>query len=137
VRGRCAVERKTNDAHFNGTLRSTTPGTLRVLQRARRRRGKAQIFRSREPYSIDAFDVVREENFSYSQAWPVAGEGILWLHTRYQGNGGRRSFDDRPDGDDFSEPKPIADIEQGAITSVGPTANASRRRSTFTRRRAV
>ena len=110
------VERKTNDAHFNGTLALDDAGHVYVFCNVHGAGGgKAQVFRSREPNSIDAFDIVREENFSYSQAWSVEGQGILWLHTRYQGNRRPTFFSTIGlDGTTFSEPKPIADIEQGS-----------------------
>jgi hypothetical protein len=85
------MERPTNDAHCNSTLALDDAGHVYVFCNAHGTGAQAYVFRSREPYSIDAFDVVREQNFSYSQVWPVEGRGLLWLHTLYK-DGRRRVF---------------------------------------------
>ena len=43
----------------------------------------AYIHRSKQPYSIDAFERIATTNFSYSQPWHLPGRGFFFLHTRY------------------------------------------------------
>lgn len=108
-------ERASNDAHCNATIALDDAGHVYVFCNAHGTREQAYVFRSREPHSTDAFDVVREENFSYSQVWPVAGKGLLWLHTRYEGSR-RRLFVGGSDvtGREWSQPRQIFDIGQGS-----------------------
>src|SRR4051794_32945710 len=58
------LERKTDDAHCNGTPALDDAGYFCVFCNSHGANGPAYVFRTREPYSIDAFDVVHEENFS-------------------------------------------------------------------------
>jgi hypothetical protein len=109
------LERKTDDAHCNGTLALDDAGHVYVFCNYHGANGTAYVFRSREPYSIDAFDVVHEENFSYSQAWNAKGKGLLWLHTRYI-DGRRRNFfaTTSVDGTKWSDPTPLSDMGMGS-----------------------
>jgi hypothetical protein len=109
------LERKNNDAHCNPTLSLDDAGRVWVFCNFHGAGGNGYVYRSREPYSIDAFDLVREENFSYSNVWNVKGKGLLWLHTRYK-DGRRRTFLSTisEDGKTWSEPSPVADMEMGS-----------------------
>ncbi len=77
-------------------------------------RGKSYIYRSIRPHSIDAFLPVREDNFSYSQPWWVPDQGMLWLHTRYQGNHRWIHFSTTRDGGKWSEPQPLIRLGLGS-----------------------
>lgn len=109
------VERPSNDAHCNPTLALDYGGRIWVFCNAHGTGAPAYIYRSREPFSIEAFDLVREENFSYSQVWPVQGQGLVWISTHYN-DGRRRVFSSLidPAGPTFSEPKQLLDIELGS-----------------------
>lgn len=72
----------TNDAHRNPALSIDDRGYLWVF--AASHGGKdAFIFRSREPYSTDAFDQVLQKEFSYPQPLYCAGVGHVFLFTKY------------------------------------------------------
>lgn len=87
------LARQTNDAHYNPTLALDGDGYVYVFCNSHGRGfelspddptyGQAFIYRSRAPHSIDAFECVYTDNFSYSQPWFMGRPGLLWLHTRY------------------------------------------------------
>jgi hypothetical protein len=117
------LSRDTNDTHYNPTLTIDGQGYLYVLCNSHGAGGgdasgkglsKSYIFRSANPYSIDAFEKVYEGNFSYSQAWAVEGKGILWLHTRYDGNHRRLFFSTSEDGTRWADPTPLARMASGS-----------------------
>lgn len=125
ARPRVVLARETSDAHFNPTLTVDAQGFLYVfcnthgpgtgLPESDLTRGKAMIFRSARPWSIEAFEPVRTDNFSYSQPWHIPGQGLLWLHTRYQGGHRRLFCSARAEGErDFSEPRMLAHIHRGS-----------------------
>ena len=108
------LERNTTDAHFNPTLALDAAGHVYVFCNAHGAAGRSYIFRSDKPHSIDAFTQVREENFSYSQPWPIEGGGLLWLHTRYERNRRRLFWAGSGDGRKWDEPMQLADMGQGS-----------------------
>lgn len=117
------LARRTHDAHHNPTLQIDCSGHLLLFCNCHGTglessaddptHGKSFIFRSREPYSIAAWDMVHESNFSYSQAWTWPDRGLLWLHTRYN-SGKRRLFVSTGDGASWSEPQPLAQMALGS-----------------------
>ena len=112
-RPRILLDKKTGDAHDNPTLTLDDRGHLWVFSNAHGAGRPAYIHRSREPYSIDAFERVATTNFSYSQPWFLPGEGFCFLHTRYTG-GRRFLFVWRSgDGVTWEEPQPLARVAQG------------------------
>ena len=70
------------------------------------------IHRSVEPYSIERFETVAEGLFAYPQPWWNRKHGFVFLHTRYQ-NGRMLHLQVSPDGRQWSEPRPLAGIQQG------------------------
>lgn len=120
----CVLSRQTNDLHYNPSLCIDEKGHVYVfcnshgtgyeLSKDDPTHGKAFIFRSVRPHSIDGFEVVYEGNFSYSQPWLIEGKGILWLHTRYEN--GRRflNWAASEDGKNWSEPRRLARMDMGS-----------------------
>src|SRR5258706_3478925 len=115
------VSRDTNDTHYNPTMTIDAKGFIYVLCNSHgagagdaKGLAKSFIFRSVKPYSIEGFEQVYEGNFSYSQAWAVEGKGILWLHTRYDGNHRRLFFSTSEDGTKWAEPTPLARMASGS-----------------------
>ena len=107
----------TDDAHDNPVLSLDANGHLYVFLNAHGTSRPSEVWRSTEPYAIDAFEKVLEGvNFSYAQPWflPEHG-GFLWLRTHYGGlAGGRSLFWTRgQNGEAWDEPKPLAHIEEG------------------------
>ncbi len=105
-------EKKTDDAHDNATLSIDDKGHLWIFSNAHGTARKATIFRSLQPYSIDAFETVRVTNFSYSQPWFLPRHGFIVMHTRY--SPGRNLFwMTSPDGRDWAEPQLLAKVDLG------------------------
>jgi hypothetical protein len=130
------LSRDTNDTHYNPTLTIDAKGYVYLFCNSHGAGGaasgkalaKSLIFRSAKPYAIDAFEQVYEGNFSYSQAWAGPERGILWLHTRYDGNHRRLFFSTTEDGTTWSDPSPLARMASGSYqiswAQSGPEANA-------------
>ncbi len=72
-----------DDAHENPALMLDSEGFVWVFVNAHGAQRPAFIFKSREPYSVDAFELVQQTNFSYAQPWFIERAGWLFLHTRY------------------------------------------------------
>jgi hypothetical protein len=124
------MNKKTDDAHDNPTLSIDDQGYLWVFGSAHGTSRPAYIHRSRKPYSIDEFEQIMETNFSYPQPWHIAGEGFLFLHTRYV-DGGRSLFWMRSaDGRRWTDPELLSRFELGHyqislpnVKSVGTAFN--------------
>jgi hypothetical protein len=107
------MNKQTDDAHDNPTLSIDSEGYLWIFGSAHGTTRPAYIHRSRKPYSIDDFERISETNFSYPQPWYIAGEGFLFLHTRYR-DGGRSLFWMRSaDGRQWTEPELLSRFEMG------------------------
>jgi putative BNR repeat neuraminidase len=106
------LNKKTEDAHDNPTLMLDDAGHLWIFSNAHGTSRPAYIHRSRQPFSIDAFERVLTTNFSYSQPWHLPGKGFLFLHTRYSKGRGLHWMTS-PDGRTWSEPQSLAHIAQG------------------------
>ncbi len=106
------LDKKTDDAHDNPVLSIDEAGHLWVFSNAHGTGRPSFVHRSLKPHSIDAFERVRETNFSYGQPWHVPGKGFFFLHTKY--SPGRNLFwTTSPDGRSWSEPRPLARAEMG------------------------
>src|SRR4051812_527809 len=106
------LNKHTEDAHENPTLMLDDRGHLWIFSNSHGASHPAYIHKSKEPYSIDAFERIATTNFSYSQPWHLAGHGFLFLHTRY--SPGRNLFwMTSADGIRWDEPRPLASIAMG------------------------
>ena len=106
------MNKGTDDAHDNPAIMLDTAGHVWIFAAAHGTARPSFIFKSREPYSVDAFDLVLETNFSYPQPWHVESKGFLFLHTLYHG-GRFLHWSTSPDGVEWSEPKMLAKVEAG------------------------
>lgn len=100
------MDKGTSDAHHNPALVVDGDGHLWVFASAHG--GKdGFIFRSTEPYSIDAFEKVMQKEFTYPQPQFVEGEGFVFLFSKY--TGGREMYvSTSPDGYNWTPDKKIA-----------------------------
>jgi putative BNR repeat neuraminidase len=109
------VDKQTDDAHDNPVISIDADGFIWVFSSAHGLMRTAYIFKSREPYSVDDFELIREQNYSYPQPWYFAGKGFLFLHTLYLKNPTQRRlfWSTSPDGREWSDAQMLAYIEWG------------------------
>jgi hypothetical protein len=72
-----------DDPHDNAALSIDNEGYIWVFVSGRGRTRPGFIFKSRKPYNIDSFEMIREAEMTYPQPWWVEGEGFLYLLTKY------------------------------------------------------
>lgn len=101
-------KRGVNDPHDNGSLCMDDKGHLWVFVSGRGRGRPGFKYRSREPYSVEAFEYVSTDEITYPQPWFREGKGFLHLFTRY--TGGRELYYElgSPDGHEWSEHRKLA-----------------------------
>ena len=96
-----------DDAHDNPVITLDEHGHVWVFVAGRGRHRPGFIYRSQEPYCIEAFEQTYSGEFAYPQPWWIEGQGFLWLHTRYT-RGRELYFSTSPDGRDWSPPVKLA-----------------------------
>ena len=106
------LNKHTTDAHDNPTISIDDAGYIWIFSSSHGTSRPSYIHRSKQPYSVDEFEQVRQTNFSYTQPWFIPGQGFLFLHTRYAG-GRNLYWMTSPDGRDWSEPHKLARIDMG------------------------
>lgn len=72
-----------NDPHDNPSISLTKDGHVWVFVSGRGRKRPGFIYRSTEPYSVDAFERVRECEMTYPQPWHIKDKGFLLCFTKY------------------------------------------------------
>jgi hypothetical protein len=96
-----------NDPHDNGSLNLDDQGHVWIFISGRARARPGFKYRSREPFSVAAFDRVSEEEMTYPQPWFVPGRGWFHLFTKY--TGGRELYwETSPDGLTWSADRKLA-----------------------------
>ncbi len=95
-----------HDAHHNPALSIDDKGYLWVF--APSHGGKdGFVYKSRKPYSTDAFDLVMQREFSYPEPWYFPGFGHMFLFTRYT-HGRELYMSTSPDGINWTQDRKIA-----------------------------
>jgi hypothetical protein len=74
-----------DDPHDDASLAIDEQGYLWVYVAGRARVRPGFVYRSVRPYDIDDFQQVSSDEICYPQPWPIAGQGILELFTKYTG----------------------------------------------------
>ena len=74
-----------NDPHDNPSIALDEYGHIWIFVSGRGRRRPGFKYRSVEPYSVDDFELISEEEMTYPQPWWIAGKGFLHLFTKYTG----------------------------------------------------
>tara|TARA_Y100000588_G_scaffold380085_1_gene463377 strand:- start:772 stop:2094 length:1323 start_codon:yes stop_codon:yes gene_type:complete len=106
------MDKGTADAHDNPVLMLDDEGFVWVFVSAHGTVRPAYLCKSREPYSIEAFDLVLERNFSYPQPWHIPGKGFLFLQTLYHG-GRFLFFSTSSDGISWTKPRQLSGMAHG------------------------
>ena len=119
------LDKKTSDAHDNPVISVDGEGYVWIFSTSHGTSRPSYIHRSCEPYEIDEFEMVKPTrivngekvamtNFSYMQAWHVAGKGFVCFFTRYNYPAKRTiCFMSSADGVEWSEWTRIAAIDEG------------------------
>jgi hypothetical protein len=119
------LDKRTKDAHDNPVLAVDDKGYVWVFSTSHGTSRPSYIHRSKEPYSIKAFERVRATktedgrevpmtNFSYMQPWFIPGAGFVAFFTRY-GHPAPRTpcFMTSPEGIHWSSWQRLAAIDEG------------------------
>ena len=96
-----------NDPHDNGSILVDEEGYVWVFVSGRGRKRMGFKYRSTEPYSVDAFERITEEEMTYPQPWLIPGKGILHCFTKYT-KGRELYWETSPDGRTWSEDHKLA-----------------------------
>ena len=119
------LDKKTSDAHDNPVISVDSEGYIRIFSTSHGTSRPSYIHRSKKRYDISEFALVRATkleadkevaitNFSYMQAWHLAGKGFICFFTRYNYPADRTiCFMTSPDGVKFSKWIRLAAIEKG------------------------
>ncbi|MEZ6128690.1 MAG: BNR-4 repeat-containing protein [Planctomycetaceae bacterium] len=133
------LDKKTDDAHDNPVISVDAQGHLWIFSTSHGRSRPSYIHRSRQPYSIDDFELVEATradgdkrlpitNFSYMQVWHSPTDGFSAFFTRYNYPAQRTiCFMNSSNGREWSEWQRIAAIGQGhyQVTGIGRDKLAS------------
>ena len=97
-----------NDPHDNPSIQLDDEGHIWVFVSGRGRGRPGFKYRSLAPWSIDGFERISEEEFTYPQPWRLGGRGFLHLFTRY--TAGRELYWNTSDasGRDWTDPQKLA-----------------------------
>jgi hypothetical protein len=113
ARPRILVNRHTSDAHDNPVMTLDDAGYLWIFSNSHGTARPSHIYKSRKPYSIDEFELIKTTNFSYGHALYLSGRGFMFLHTHYENRGRSLFWMTSRDGVDWSEPQLLARVDLG------------------------
>jgi hypothetical protein len=99
------------DPHDNPAISMDSDGYIWVFVSGRGRGRPGFIYRSRQPYSVEAFDRIVEDERTYPQPKYVEGKGFLHLFTKYTGVR-LLYFSTSPDGRQWTEHQQLAAIKR-------------------------
>jgi hypothetical protein len=96
-----------DDSHDNAALSIDSEGYIWVFVSGRSRSRPGFIFKSRTPWNIESFDMIKEGEMTYPQPWWVEGKGFLYLLTKYT-KGRELYWTTSEDGEKWSEDHKLA-----------------------------
>ena len=105
-----------DDPHDNPSICIDEYGHVWIFVSGRGRTRPGYKYRSVDPYSVDAFEQVSEEELTYPQPWWIKGRGFLHLFTKYTGVR-ELYWNKSPDGRQWTEHRKLAGIEGHYQTS--------------------
>ncbi|MCK5803076.1 MAG: BNR-4 repeat-containing protein, partial [Lentisphaeria bacterium] len=105
-----------DDPHDNPSICIDEHGHIWVFVSGRGRKRPGYKYRSVEPFSVDAFEQVTEEEITYPQPWWIEGKGFLHLFTKYTGVR-ELYWNSSPDGRCWTPDRKLAGIEGHYQTS--------------------
>jgi len=106
------LDKETSDAHDNPVIGMDDKGYIWIFSSSHGTSRPSYISRSREPYSVDSFELQWTGNYSYPQPWFMGDRGWLLMHTHYT-QGRAMAMMKSPDGKDWSERRFLCRMDQG------------------------
>ncbi len=107
-----------DDPHDNPSLAIDGEGYIWVFVSGRGRRRMGYKYRSAEPFSINSFEQVTEEEMTYPQPKFIEGKGFLNLFTKYTGVR-ELYYETSPDGYEWTEDKPLVSVKREEDENAG------------------
>ncbi len=107
-----------DDPHDNPSLAVDDDGHLWVFVSGRGRHRPGYKYRSVDPYSINRFELVSEEEMTYPQSHYVEGRGFLHLFTKYTGVR-ELYWEQSRDGRQWSDDRKLAGIREAGDSRGG------------------
>lgn len=100
-----------NDPHDNPSLAMDSEGYIWVFISGRGRSRPGFKYRSSQPYNIDSFEQITEEELTYPQPKYIPGKGFLHLFTKYTGIR-ELYFETSPDGVTWTEDEKLVGMRR-------------------------
>lgn len=103
-----------DDPHDNGSLALDDEGYIWVFVSGRNVSRLGEIYRSKQPYSIDSFEKMHEAVITYPQPWWFEGKGFIHLFTKYtapETRGRELYWSTSSDGKHWAPDRKLAGIE--------------------------
>jgi len=96
-----------NDPHDNGSINIDPDGHVWIFISGRAKLRPGFKYRSKRPFSIDAFELVTQEEMTYPQAWYMSDKGWFHLFTKYT-KGRELYWETSVDGRTWTDDKKLA-----------------------------
>lgn len=96
-----------DDPHDNASIALDGDGHVWVFVSGRGRSRPGFKYRSRAPHSVDSFELISEEEFTYPQPWWIPGHGFIHVFTKYT-KGREIYWNTSPDGRIWTEDRKLA-----------------------------
>lgn len=131
-----------DDPHDNASIAIDNNGYIWVFVSGRNTSRPGIIFKSRQPYAIDAFDQIKEGDMTYPQPWWINEKGFLYLFTKYT-NGRELYWSASEDGQQWSADQKlsgmgghyqVSNMRNGKVVSVfnyHPGGNVDKRTNVY------
>jgi hypothetical protein len=98
-----------NDPHDNGSIAIDATGYVWIFVSGRGTARPGLIFRSKQPYSVAAFDFIKQDEATYPQPRYIQGKGFFFLFTKYT-NGRELYWQTSTNGINWSAHQKLAGI---------------------------
>jgi len=99
------------DPHDNPSIAMDEKGYIWVFVSGRGRTRPGYKYRSHQPYSVESFEQITEEEMTYPQPKYIPGKGFLHLFTKYTGTR-ELYFETSKDGVTWSEDQKLAGMKR-------------------------
>ncbi len=99
-----------DDPHDDPSIMIDDDGFIWVFVSGRGRKRMGFKYKSTQPYSIDAFELISTEEMTYPQPWYIPGQGYFHFFTKYTGVR-ELYFETSKDGKDWTDDRKLSSIK--------------------------